>query len=361
MLFPDGVASDDLYALLGLSPTAPSHELEAAWRAAVQRWHPDRNPDPLATSRTAFINVAYGILRDRPQRARYDAGGLTRSSPPRRDRAHDRKRPSAAEERWRASKRHWAAEEERGRRFRDYFQLESQMKAAYSGEPGSQRRLSEALGVALLALPLLPQIVGDVISETAEFGRSDWVPAAWPPVTVGLFLAPLLQDESALDQIAGVLEAHDELASWRGLIEPARQSLREVSAILAYVRSHPGTIQARLGREIGQDQQEVTSRLCYWLASLARSAGREPGGATLCSSREPWSRLSVFHGASCQGAPGRPGGQIGTLRGAGRRAGPERWLDPLGTTVAAWARPCFDSLGSGIAGSGAARWGSLRK
>jgi hypothetical protein len=113
-----------------------------------------------------------------------------------------------------------------------------------------------------------------VLSETAEFGRRDWVPAPWPPVNLGLFLAPLLQDASALEQIAGVLLAHDELAPWRGLIEPARQSLRDVSAILAYVRSHPGTIQARLGHEIGQDQQEVTSPLCYWLAT-AGSLRRE--------------------------------------------------------------------------------------
>ncbi len=148
------------------------------------------------------------------------------------------------------------------------------MKAAYAGEPGGQRQLREALKVALPAVALLPRIVGDVLSETAEFGRRDWVPAPWPPVTLGLFLAPLLQDDTALDQIAGVLQAHDELASWRELIEPARVTFREVSAILAYVRSHPGTIQARLGHEIGQDQQEVTSRLCYWLAS-AGSLRRE--------------------------------------------------------------------------------------
>ncbi|MFZ0994822.1 MAG: J domain-containing protein [Candidatus Dormiibacterota bacterium] len=273
MVFPDGVASDDLYALLGLSPKAPSQELEAAWRAEVQRWHPDRNPDPLATSRTAFINVAYGILRDRGQRARYDTGGLTRASPPRRRQAHDGKRPSAAEERWRAAKERWAAEEERGRRFRDYFDLESQMKAAYAGEPGAPRHLHEALRAALVAVSLLPPIVQDVLSETAEFGLKDWVPAPWPPVTLGLFLAPVLQNEDALNQIAGVLRAHEELAPWCHLIEPARQSLRDVSAIIEYVRSHPGTIQARLGKAIGRDQQ-VISRLCYWLAA-AGSLRRE--------------------------------------------------------------------------------------
>jgi DnaJ-class molecular chaperone len=158
MLFPDGVASDDIYGLLGLSPAAPRDELEAAWRTEVQRWHPDRNPDPLATSRTAFINVAYGILRDRSQRTRYDAGGLTRSHPPRRD--QERKRRSPAEERWRASRERWAAEEERGRRFRNYFQLESQMNAAYARRPRADGQLREALRVALLAVPCFPGLSG---------------------------------------------------------------------------------------------------------------------------------------------------------------------------------------------------------
>lgn len=273
MLFPDGVASDDLYALLGLSPAAPNQELETAWRAEVQRWHPDRNPDPLATSRTAFINVAYGILRDPAQRSRYDKRGLTRSSPKRPDQKQDRRRPSAAEDRWRTSRARWAAEEEKARRFRTYFEAESRMKALYPKQPGARRRPREALSAALAAMPLLPQLVSDLLADAAEFGPRDWVPAPWPAVTLGLQLAPLLKDESAIDQISGVLHAHDELASWRDLIEPARQSLREVSAILGYVHSHPGTIQSRLGREIGQDQGLVTSR-CWELAA-AGSLRRE--------------------------------------------------------------------------------------
>lgn len=273
MLFPDGVTSDDLYTLLGLSPTAPNQELETAWRAEVQRWHPDRNPDPLATSRTAFINVAYSILRDPAQRARYDKRGLTRSSTGHRDQRQDRRRPSAAEDRWRASRARWAAEEDRAQRFRTYFELESRMKAAYPAALGARRRPPEALRAALLAVPLLPQIVSDLLTDAEEFGPRDWVPAPWPPVTLGLQLASILEDEGAIDQISGVLHAHDELASWRYLIEPARQSLRDVSAILGYVRSHPGAIQSRLGGEIGQGQVLVTSR-CLELAA-AGSLRRE--------------------------------------------------------------------------------------
>ncbi|MGC2192782.1 MAG: hypothetical protein WA751_10670 [Candidatus Dormiibacterota bacterium] len=147
------------------------------------------------------------------------------------------------------------------------------MKAAYPAALGARRRPPEALRAALLAVPLLPQIVSDLLTDAEEFGPRDWVPAPWPPVTLGLQLASILEDEGAIDQISGVLHAHDELASWRYLIEPARQSLRDVSAILGYVRSHPGAIQSRLGGEIGQGQVLVTSR-CLELAA-AGSLRRE--------------------------------------------------------------------------------------
>jgi len=211
MLFPDGVASDDLYALLGVSPKAPSHDLEIAWRTEVQRWHPDRNRDPLATSRTAFINVAHGILRDPAHRAQFDAGGLARPSTPRRD--HAPKPPTAEEARWRGWKSRWAAEEERGRRFQEYYDIEKKMYAFYSArEPNGLRHFREALDTALLALPLLLVNVRDALQQASEVGLKDWFPAPWSVVTRGLSLAALFQDEGALDQNAAVLTP---TGSWR--------------------------------------------------------------------------------------------------------------------------------------------------
>ena len=107
----------------------------------------------------------------------------------------------------------------------------------------------------------------ETLQSISESGLKDYFPAPWSVVTRGFSLAALFQDEDALDQIATVLNAHRELAPWRYLIEPARQSFRDVSAILQYVRSHPGTLQAKLGREIGQDQPEVAQH-CWYLAAV---------------------------------------------------------------------------------------------
>jgi len=193
MLFPDGVASDDLYALLGVPPKAPSQDLELAWRTEVQRWHPDRNPDPLATSRTAFINVAYGILRDPAHRAKYDAGGMARSFTPRRDQAPEA--PTAEEERWSGWEARWAAEEERVRRFQDYYAIETKMNAFYYATDSKElRQFREALDTALLALPVLLVNVRDALQEASESGPKDWFPAPWTVVTLGFSLAAVLQD-----------------------------------------------------------------------------------------------------------------------------------------------------------------------
>jgi hypothetical protein len=266
MLFPDGVASDDLYALLGVSPKAPSQDLEIAWRTEVQRWHPDSNPDPLATSRTAFINVAHGILRDPAQRTRYDAGGLAGSATPRRDQAPEP--PTAEEARWRGWEARWAAEEERLRRWQEYRAMEKKMWAFYSArEANGRRHFREALDTALLALQLRAVYERDTLQDASALGRKDWFPPHWSLVTNGLSLAAVFQDKDALDQIATVLNAHPELAPWCSLIQPARQSFRDVSAILQYVRSHPGTLQAKLGREIGQDQPEVAQH-CWYRAAV---------------------------------------------------------------------------------------------
>ncbi|MGH7665785.1 MAG: J domain-containing protein [Candidatus Dormibacteria bacterium] len=270
MRFTDGVTSDDLYALLGLSPLADPGAIEQAWRAEVQRWHPDRNPDPLSTSRTAFINVAYGILRDPVQKARYDELGLMRPASRSPERHRSRRTPTPSESRWRDFQESWAAEEERAQRFRAYFQVESKMQAAYFAKPHTGLRLGEALAAALAAVPLLPQLLRDVLRDATDFGSPAWLPAPWPPVTIGLELAVMVGDAGALAKIAEVLNQSEELESWRYLIEPARQSLRDAEAILGYVRAYPGTLQSRLGRELSQDQKRVTTPLCSALTTAGR-------------------------------------------------------------------------------------------
>lgn len=63
----------DYYATLGVSPTVSGPELRQAWRAAVIRSHPDKNPgDPVAARRCAAANEAWHVLNDPGRRAEYD-------------------------------------------------------------------------------------------------------------------------------------------------------------------------------------------------------------------------------------------------------------------------------------------------
>lgn len=64
--------SSDHYATLGVSPSAESAAIRAAYRKLMRRYHPDTNPDPKAHKRAQAITAAYSVLRDRGKRARYD-------------------------------------------------------------------------------------------------------------------------------------------------------------------------------------------------------------------------------------------------------------------------------------------------
>ncbi len=44
----------------------------AAYRALSRKYHPDINPSPEAAERQKLINMAFGVLSDSGQRARYD-------------------------------------------------------------------------------------------------------------------------------------------------------------------------------------------------------------------------------------------------------------------------------------------------
>ncbi len=66
--------SADHYTTLGVSPSAESVVIRAAYRALIRHYHPDSNPDPEAHERARAITEAYNVLRDPAKRAEYDAG-----------------------------------------------------------------------------------------------------------------------------------------------------------------------------------------------------------------------------------------------------------------------------------------------
>jgi curved DNA-binding protein CbpA len=68
--------SDELYALLGVSPDATGPEIRRRYLELVERYHPDRhqgNPlNELAGERLREVNRAYAVLSDPVSRAEYD-------------------------------------------------------------------------------------------------------------------------------------------------------------------------------------------------------------------------------------------------------------------------------------------------
>jgi len=64
----------DLYAVLGLTPTATGREIKDAYRALILKYHPDKNQDSdYSTEASAAINDAYKTLSDPASRVQYDA------------------------------------------------------------------------------------------------------------------------------------------------------------------------------------------------------------------------------------------------------------------------------------------------
>jgi hypothetical protein len=66
--------SNDLYAVLGVKPSATSDELRHSFRQRAKEVHPDRNPDKSNWAHEQFerLNDAYDILSDTTLRAEYD-------------------------------------------------------------------------------------------------------------------------------------------------------------------------------------------------------------------------------------------------------------------------------------------------
>ena len=84
----------DYYKVLGVSADSEDIVIQAAYRALMRRYHPDKNPSDTARQRTVEINAAYAVLGDSSKRAAYDAkrkkrdqsaktsGNTRNSSPP---------------------------------------------------------------------------------------------------------------------------------------------------------------------------------------------------------------------------------------------------------------------------------------
>lgn len=62
---------ENLYNILGVSPTATGDEIRKAYRSLAMRHHPDRNMHPGSASRFNAIKMAYELLSDPKKRAEY--------------------------------------------------------------------------------------------------------------------------------------------------------------------------------------------------------------------------------------------------------------------------------------------------
>jgi curved DNA-binding protein CbpA len=96
----DGPVTRDHYAVLGVSPASEDVVIRAAYRALMQRYHPDADPSSEASQRAQAINAAYAVLGDPEKRARYDgslaAQGLIKPEPQHRSSLARRMTPGPA-------------------------------------------------------------------------------------------------------------------------------------------------------------------------------------------------------------------------------------------------------------------------
>ena len=94
--------ADDPYAALGVSKTATDAEIKKAYRKIAKRDHPDLTDDPAAHERFKAASVAYDLLKDPEQRARFDRGEIDAQG---QERPQRRRCPSWVEPRQRTGAR----------------------------------------------------------------------------------------------------------------------------------------------------------------------------------------------------------------------------------------------------------------
>lgn len=63
---------ENLYNILGVSPSATTEEIKKAYRSLAMRHHPDRNAHAGSESRFNAIKAAYELLSDPQKRAEYN-------------------------------------------------------------------------------------------------------------------------------------------------------------------------------------------------------------------------------------------------------------------------------------------------
>src|SRR5713226_2427002 len=74
------MASDDPYAVLGVTRDASQEDIRRAYRKLAKQHHPDLNPGKTeAEARFKAISVANELLSDPEKRARYDRGEIDSS------------------------------------------------------------------------------------------------------------------------------------------------------------------------------------------------------------------------------------------------------------------------------------------
>ena len=62
----------DFYARLGVSSSASSELIKAAYRKKATQYHPDKNPSPDAAARFREVQEAYEVLCDAERRKAFD-------------------------------------------------------------------------------------------------------------------------------------------------------------------------------------------------------------------------------------------------------------------------------------------------
>jgi curved DNA-binding protein CbpA len=79
----------DLYAVLGVPPSATQAEISRAYRALLRRHHPDTRPQDDESQRIASdatlhqVLAAYAVLHDPDRRRDYDRGAERQAAPTR--------------------------------------------------------------------------------------------------------------------------------------------------------------------------------------------------------------------------------------------------------------------------------------